>query len=240
MSYSAYISFKTIEAVDIYPFFQKLKEEAKNKFSEIAKENVIFSPYAKTNAYWKEDFHKEYSSYKDKLFFDTADWGARIFSYRYFYLPEHKLLGIFGLPTCLCGLFDNTTYFQNSCDQDYEFETWNGIRIFEETANECKGCSVEKLREAYKDNDLFDEERWTNENEHEYIRKTLTYERIWAMFSEYLFNDKQVVRVSLFGPDELVPLCDFSRLVMEAYIEFHEKLEKEISRKNKTDTEVSR
>ena len=128
MSYSATINFKTVKEGELYGFLKRIKDACKAKFAEIAEDNYIFMPSINKDYLLKND--SEYA--KDQL--DRAWMRNSIFSYRFFYIPEHNLLGVFGAP--VEDIFDLTCYFQNSCDQDYDFEEWKGIPIFEQIA-EC-------------------------------------------------------------------------------------------------------
>ena len=64
------------------------------------------------------------------------------FTFRFVYFPKHKILG-------LVGEFDDfsatSVYFQNSTDQDYDYEEWNGISLFEKLAKEVKQFSPDQI-----------------------------------------------------------------------------------------------
>ena len=74
------------------------------------------------------------------------EWFCRVFTHRFFYDDEFGLLGIYGVPTVSRKLFDKTVYFQNSCDQDYDFKDWEGIPEFENIYNKFMGLTVEELK----------------------------------------------------------------------------------------------
>mgnify|MGYP003333611224 CR=1 FL=1 len=117
MSYSCEISFKQIEADKVYDFLIEYKSELKNHFKEIAEQNYIYSPICKDRIISisdKADLEKISNwDNRDKI----IDWAKEhIFKYRYFYIPSRKLLGVFSIHDCMKYMFDDTIYFQNSCD----------------------------------------------------------------------------------------------------------------------------
>ena len=126
MSYSCTIYFKNIKADEVYSFFQELKTKLISKTDEIAKDNFLWLPSIRSDYRYKDI---------DGFITDDIDcsWVQNsLFKYRYFYIPQHELLGVFSLPNGFDDMFDNVSHFQNSCDQDYDFEEWNGIPIFEQ------------------------------------------------------------------------------------------------------------
>lgn len=61
---------------------------------------------------------------------DTADryWLEALFTFRFLYWEEHKLLGIIMMPPeSASERWPLSVYFQNSCDQDYPFFEWKAI-----------------------------------------------------------------------------------------------------------------
>lgn len=58
---------------------------------------------------------------------DTADryWLEALFTFRFLYWEEHKLLGIIMMPPeSASEKWPLSVYFQNSCDQDYPLSDW--------------------------------------------------------------------------------------------------------------------
>lgn len=192
MSYYCTVSFKNIEADEIYPFFQKLKDKVSKSFKEISEREAFFCPARRTVN-------------RDVINSDDILWAFKTFTYRYFYLPEHKLLGVFGVPDCTQDMFDNTTYFQNNCDQDYDYETWLGIPAFEEIAKKWESASNDTVKKRYNEEIYlgnFDDDYSDCKNiegKYEYWRKSFAYADIWHLFEQYLFDDEKVVYISLFA-----------------------------------------
>ena len=220
MSYSATISFKTIKAEDIYGFFQNFKAEATAHLEEIAEDNFLWSPYSKERSETDER----------KLFQSTEMWArSSVFAYRYFYMTEHKLLAVFGVPKCLQGLFDLTECFQNSCDQDYPFEEWKGVPIFEQIAEKWKNATD---GEVYKTFEYPDEHE--DETDYDYYRRSRAYDEIWGMFEDYLYQEEKVVYISLYGYYDISQIMCFSRFCKEKYQKWYEEI-KEICEKKQQD-----
>jgi hypothetical protein len=188
MSYSCEIYFKNIKADEVYSFFQKIKERAISKTDEIAKENFLWMPSIRNRHLYKdtEDFIVE-----------TIDEGwvlNSLFKYRYFYLPQHELLGVLSLPDGFDDMFDNVSYFQNSCDQDYEFDEWKGIPIFEQIAEKWKNATDEEVYKTFEYPDEYEEPI-----DYDYYRRSNAYDEIWGMCEKYLYRDEICVYLSIFG-----------------------------------------
>ena len=143
MSYSATICFKTIKEGELYSFFKKIKDTCKEKFDDIAKDNFLYMPSVSS----MKKRMLEGASDRAKEEADRAWMRNSIFSYRFFYIPEHNLLGVFGAP--VKDIFDLTCYFQNSCDQDYDFKDWKGVPIFEQIAEKWKNATDEEVYKAF-------------------------------------------------------------------------------------------
>lgn len=219
MSYSCTISFKTISAEDIYDFLLSLKNKTIESFDAIAEDNFIYSPFSKK--YIQEDDQQEMR----KAFWETTDWARmHVFTYRYFYLKEHHLLGVYSLNKEQQTLFDCTVYFQNSCDQDYAFTEWQGIPWFEEVAAKWASATDATVLQKYKEK--YDEDFENNYNGYEaerlceklmYWRRSFAYDEIWERIGSTLQNESGVVYVSLFGRYELHTLSAFATKVKDKY-----------------------
>lgn len=219
MSYSAEINFKTVKEGELYAFFKQIKDACKAKFDEIAKDNFTYMPSISKDYLLKND--SEYA--KDQL--DRAWMRNSIFSYRFFYIPEHNLLGVFGVPDDVKDIFDLTCYFQNSCDQDYDFEEWEGIPIFEQIAEKWKNAADEATLAHYN-------ERWRddeNEIDYDYYRRTFAYEEIWELCEHYLNSEDDVVYISMFGFYEIQEQVGFCGRCRDIYDEWRKQLERERS-----------
>lgn len=214
MSYSCVISFKTIEADKLYGFFQQLKLKIIEKFPEIAKDNFIYLPSIRQKGALKGANEWAVDEINEKWVLDG------MFRYRYFYLPRHNLLGIFGIPDEIKNMFDTTLGFQNSCEQDYDYSYWKGVPVFEELAERWRTASNEIIIAK-----LFGkiDEELDRDGNFEYWRKTFAYEAIWSLIEEYLFNDTSCVYLSIFGGYELNHIQRFIHLCKIAYDKWKSK-----------------
>jgi hypothetical protein len=221
MSYSADINFKTVKEGELYAFLKQIKDTCKENFDEIAKDNFIFMPSVSST----KKRLLEGASDRAKEEVDRAWMRNSVFSYRFFYIPEHNLLGVFGVPTKVDEIFDLTCYFQNSCDQDYPFTDWNGIPIFEEIANKWKNATDGEVIEYYHNRygDVYDEEE---NSDLEYYRRSFTYDEIWKMCEKYLYHEEEVVYISMFGFYEIAEQIGFVHKCREAYEEWNKRFGK--------------
>lgn len=214
MSYSCQIHFKNIKADEVYSFFQELKTNLISKSDDIAKDNFIWLPSIRED-YKYRDIDKSIVREINRAWVHNA-----LFKYRYFYIPQHELLGIFSLPNGFHEMFDNVSYFQNSCDQDYEFSNWKGIPIFEKIAEKWKNATNE---EVYKHFEYPDEH--TEPIDYDYYRRSFAYDEIWEMFEDYLYRDDLCVYLSIFGGYELSEVIYIVKKCKEYYAEWLKEID---------------
>lgn len=190
MSYSCFISFYHIEPEDVYDKLLSIKTDILSTLDIIGKENYYCMPSFRLQ-------NKLYSEldYINPLRTLCQYWVYRITTYRYFYNAEYKLLGVYSLPDYVACKADKTIQFQNSVDQDYEFEEWQGIDKFEEIYNHYMNMSQEDFIEQYQQKYDFD----ASEIDLSYYRKSQAYSDIWQLFSDTLEDDGSVIYFSLFG-----------------------------------------
>lgn len=96
----------------------------------------------------------------------------QIFKFNAVYWPEHQLLGFVMGDDIPEHLNEDVTsvYFQNSCDQDYEFDVWsNNIALFKQMKDSVQSATETELR----GND------W-DYSDLDYIRRSVLYQRIYA------------------------------------------------------------
>lgn len=101
-------------------------------------------------------------------------WLSAIFTVRFTYWPEHKLLGILGgaWPESCLALTAGTILFQNGTDQDYDEELWPKLPFFQEQIEAAKKLSVKEMAQTA-DLDPADIER-----NPEYWRRSTIYQKI--------------------------------------------------------------
>lgn len=226
MSYSCTIYFKNIKADEVYSFFQKIKKRVISKTDEIAKDNFLWLPSIR-NSHRFKDIDEFIDDEINKSWVQNS-----LFKYRYFYIPQHELLGVFSLPDGFDDMFDNVSYFQNSCDQDYEFDEWKGVPIFEQIAEKWKNQTDEMVQAYYS-------VRWGEYDDDDldcdYHRRSFAYDEIWKMFEDYLYKDEICVYLSLFGGYESWRLGAIVEKCKQYYKEWQEECEQKRGNNNAED-----
>lgn len=218
MSYSCLISFKKIPAKDIQSFFSNLKQLAKYEYEKIAKDEFYYCPAN------KDDMDAmavtiPYGRYKKGA--QQEDWVRKVFTYRWFYLIKEQTLGVFGVATELRKAFDTTIHFQNSCDQDYDFDEWEKLDFVQPIVEEAKKLTVQQVTKCWGDDDV----KYYEQNL-DYYRRSFCYSQIWdKYFDDKLYDDGGAVYISLFSPyyDDLSFIDAFARKCYELTVEEHLK-----------------
>ena len=224
MSYNCYISFKQLESSEVYPFFQKFKKITLERMDKIAESECFYCPFIKNTFELPEEFSE--ITKKEKQ--EAVDWAIKhVFNKRYFYNEDLKLLGIYGVTPSLRDLFDQTVCFQNSCDQNYDRKTWEGITIFTDIYDKWINVPESEIIQKWNnDNPGLNFEKEFEDNIEKYMlyyRQSYCYDEIWSMFENTLFNDNDVVYLSLFGPYETQNMKKFVKLCYEKYREWEKK-----------------
>ena len=214
MSYRATISFKTVNESDLYIFLQEFKTSVQSKFGEIAEDDFLYMPSIR----YEHIYKSIPESVKDEI---DSKWAqASVFTYRWFYLPEHSLLGVFSVPSSVADIFDKSIYFQNSCDQDYDYDEWQGIPIFEEIAKKWETATEEEVRQRYSKPYG---DTWDDECDYDYYRRSFAYDDIWEMMEQFLHDESKVVYISLFGHYESYLMHSFVKMCKKHYEEWERR-----------------
>lgn len=118
---------------------------------------------------------------------DTADryWLEALFTLRFLYWEEHKLLGIVMMPPENASeRWPLSVYFQNSCDQDYPLSDWKegNIPFFANAAAKAENYTAEEIRTKF-DYEIEDENL-------EYYRRNTCYNDIFEALAlePWLYN----------------------------------------------------
>ena len=172
MSYYAGVSFIKAKPDDLETVLQKLKDAIREHIDEIAERDCVFSPYGKNPSKKPEEQHKN--------FIASFDWAEDIFTYRFFFLGEgeEQVLAVVGVPSPCQDVFDDTIFFQDSTDTDYDYETWDKVALFKRLVAE----RVARVKaEGY---------NWTD-----YRNKSDCYDIIWKMLDDKVFGTGFDVRL---------------------------------------------
>lgn len=201
MSYYCSISFKSIRPNEIQDFMGEFKQFVTDHIPEIAKENYSYCPYIRATLNVPKKFGDV--SRQDR---QMAEYWARssVFQYRYMYDSKRQLLCLFGTPNCSHELFDGTVDFQNSTDQDYSRDAYEGIQVFEDIFDKWQGKSDIEILKYYHNTyggTLYDNASSQSQLEEAiaYYKRTAAYNEIWSNYEDALYDDKSAVYLSLYG-----------------------------------------
>ena len=161
---------KIVEQSDVVPVaFEFCKNMLRQEnIEEIVQDNIGWIPnYEKLLN--KDELDIWSISASDK------DWLEGLFNYTFVYYKEYKLLCVIG---------DYSDYkqiiFQNSCDQDEDFNTWQALYaddpcrdIFKELVDRTvSGENIEKIRKYFNDVD------WDSNLDIEYFKRWYVYKKV--------------------------------------------------------------
>lgn len=213
MSYRIDVSFKNCEEKDVYKNLEEFVNLIKKNNKEIIKQNMYYLPFAKLREIYKET--QDRWEVEDEI----REWLRKLFKYHIYYNSNIKsicIVGDFeGIPEIKSWL-DGYVFFQDSCDQNYEYKTWEFNSKFKEYVNKAKSLSSKAFRKEYHNlsgHDFPKGARVTN-----YYRKSYVYdlcykevEPIWDscirvqadnMFMEYYEETRYIIRL-LCGIEKL-------------------------------------
>lgn len=203
MSYSFGMFFKEINEIDILPLFNRLCDIMIENSKEILDNQKYFIPSIRSN---------KMNEYVDEYWLDT------IFSLRFVYWKDKKLLGLLGYdyPKELIGLFDCHVGFQNSTDQDYEYEIWSDkITFFKELKDRFSNITVEELLSYYNNDSYTSYTKEEIENCLDYYKKTFLYDQIYKELdlSNWLYghNSDKFKRYTINSIDCIEKKLDIQR-----------------------------
>lgn len=166
MSYRAHIYFKQFNNEgDAVIFANKVSDVIMSHSKELLESNLFAIP--------EKDINNPYPY-----------WLYAFYNFKFVYFKEAEVLGLIGDYgiTEVSDMFDTHFYFQNSCDQDYDYELWNDkILIFKELKAKIQSLSDTELVDTM----INDKSNYYNDNDREdiinsidYYRKTYLYEVI--------------------------------------------------------------
>lgn len=101
-------------------------------------------------------------------------WLSTIFTVRFTYWPEYKLLGILGgaWPESCLALTAGTILFQNGSDQDYDEDLWPKLPFFREQIKAVETLSIKEMAK------VADLDPADIEEDPEYWRRSTIYQKI--------------------------------------------------------------
>lgn len=176
MSYAFNMSFATAanekEAfVLARRYVEKCMEEKNAK--KIIEDNDLYIPSSRFDTIGEEA--RGIANFADKY------WLESLFKFRFLYWPKYELLSIVGGNLINDPTFPMTMYFQNSTDQDYDFQEWleGNIPFFKEHVEFIQNIPFIRLMDTCKD--WFDDGvDFSDPKIEAYMRQSLLYNRIFS------------------------------------------------------------
>ncbi len=169
MSYRLDLSFKNCKPQDVHKNICEFEDLVLKNAEQYIKDNLIFIRTDKE----KDRF---YNTEQVDKFIST------LFKHHIWYCEEASALCIvWGSDVDeINNWFDGHVYFQNSCDQNYDYETWSFNKTFRKIKNHIKKMKPDKfVKEYIQSNDYYvkdDKERILKSID--YHKKTFVYETI--------------------------------------------------------------
>ena len=119
-------------------------------------------------------------------------WLNTLFTSRFVYWPNYDLLGVSGykFPGEIENWFDGHFTFQNSSDQDYDYETWPaGIDLFATRIDRVKNADDSNLYE-YVNKFMAEYSMEEIKADPEYFKKSCIYDMIYEdlQLDDWLYN----------------------------------------------------
>lgn len=203
MSYSISLAIKEMPKENmmdfIYEFKQKmLKPENAQREIEL---DYIYCPYIRSTYFMEKDC-KGCQKAMEEL---TTYWIRGLFEFKFCYIDEISCLVCVlsqKSPKEVCDMFDTFVYFQNSCDQDYDYKEWGDISYFKKQIEFIETMSREQFINWYKENidGFFDEESSTSDLD--YYRRSAVYELCYQPIEKVVWGNDNCIVVNLtYGAD---------------------------------------
>lgn len=167
MSYGFGLRFKQCESFEeAVKTAIQCSDIYKTQYAEVLKLNEFYIPSRRSDRYDEE--HDNY-------------WIYSLFNIQFIWWERWNLLAALGLnhPNQMQELLPTAIYFQNSTDQDYNYEYWSdNIYLFREIKQKVLNFSIEELFQHYKKSNNGIEQAEVEENP-EYWRKSYLYDTIY-------------------------------------------------------------
>lgn len=181
------MSFKEISKDKLLDYCIQLGREMIGSADEIIKKNVYYIPSIRLNISDVSD--KEY-----RVNWREADrnWLYQLFSINLVYWEKYSLLGIVGtIPEAVRNRL-TTIEFQNSTDQNYDYDSWHGINYFEAIVKKIMQADAKTVALYLNQGNSIDYDEEDIKKDIEYYRKTAIYDVIYKTLElhEWLWKRK--------------------------------------------------
>lgn len=222
MSYAIDLSFKEMRKDEIFDFIQKFKElvikpeEVKKRI----KENYYFSVrwVVGSNSNDLDDFDVE-----DRI----ESWIDRLFTFKFIWIERYSLLAcVIRKDDLANSLFDGNVFFQNSTDQDYDYEVWKDIRPFKEISDPIEKVSfdeegIDSLRKLSRNGWFNGPLSGFTDNKFEYYKRSLVYDLVFDPIEDIVFGDKNSIWVKMLSDpvDRIIYRNFYKKIYLEKSME---------------------
>ena len=198
MSYSISLAIKEMPKENMMDFINKFKQKMlkpENAQQEIEL-NYIYCPYIRS-AWFMEEKCNGCKKAIEEL---TNYWIRSLFEFKFCYIDDIDCLACVlsqESPKEICDMFDTFVYFQNSCDQDYDYKEWGDITYFKKQIEFIKQMTKEQFTKWYKENiyDFFEEEYATSDIE--YYKRSAVYELCYQPIKKVIWGNDNCIIVNL-------------------------------------------
>ena len=206
MSYKLDVSFKNCEKLDVIDKINEFAKLVKDNALDIIKENVRYNLYSLRSFYEETKDVRRLKDEIDKILND-------IFTYHIYYSEKIKSLCICygGDVKAICDWFDGYVYFQNSCDQDYDYKEWQFNDVFKQHISDVKFCDRQQLIDLYNklnECDDFTIEDVEDEKRFNYYKRSTVYDLCYKDISP-IWNSDFIIVV---GKDGMLGFYDYRNM----------------------------
>ena len=170
MSYGIDLSFKNCKKNETYEKIEEFENLLLKNADEYIALNLCYCKYDTDKDRWENN----------RL---IDDFISRLFKHHIWYCEEiQSLCIVWGTEIKeINEWFDGYVYFQNSCDNDYEYKEWIFNKKFKQIIKWVKSLNEKEFKkEDLKQNEWYEESEIKFD---EYEKKTLVYEKCYEMIS---------------------------------------------------------
>lgn len=181
MSYGIDITFYNAKPKSVINILSELSIITKEQFEKYLEENKPFIPSIRSCSHIEN-----FDEYKEKWLDKDEAWLHKNAKRYVIYWKNMNLIGVIGNYDNLPHNKAYHVYFQNSCDQDYDFNEWPKLKLFRNIISEYI---------ALPDNEIIKQGELENEDDVdketiEYYRRYLVYRKIFEKLnmSDIIYN----------------------------------------------------
>lgn len=215
MSYEMDMTFYNAKPRSVIHTLTDLSKIDNKKFEEFLTENTFYIPSIRSG-----NNIETIKDYKEKWSEIDAAWMQRAMHIHTVYWKKFNLLGVIGNYEDLPSAKAYAVYFQNNCDQDYDFKEWPKLKFFKDIISKYKTLSESEI---IKLGELEDEDDIDNETI-EYHRRWLVYRDIFKTLdmNDIIYNredikDENITVLTVSPFQSIYEIYNYER-IMQAFV----------------------